>query len=515
MSEEILINVTPRETRVAVVENGMLQELHIERGWSRGVVGNIYKGKVQRIMPGMQAAFVDIGLDRAAFLHANDIHGARAPEVADQVPAVAVADAGVGDGAPVATPASPAMPTPGARPIHELLRDGQDIVVQVVKDPIGSKGARLTTQLSIPSRYLVLLPQSEVVGVSARIEDEAERARLKGLVAELAPQGCSHGYIVRTNAEGQPAEALADDIAYLARAWTQVEDLAASSRVGSCIYEDLSLPMRAIRDLMRRDVEKVKVDSRETFERLRQFASRYMPALAERIEHYSGERPIFDLYGVDDEIQRALEKQVPLKSGGYLVIDQTEAMTTIDVNTGSFVGQRNLEETVFRTNLEAAQAVARQLRLRNLGGIIIIDFIDMAHDTHREAVLQELAKALSFDRTRVTLNGFTSLGLVELTRKRTRENLSHVLCEPCPSCQGRGRLKTPQTVCYEIQREIVREARRYDAKEFRILAAPNVIDLFLDEESQSLAMLIDFIGKPISLAVETAYTQEQYDIVLM
>src|SRR5690606_5698054 len=356
MSEEILVNVTPRETRVAVVENGMLQELHIERGWARGVVGNIYKGKVQRVMPGMQAAFVEIGLERAAFLHASDVmRSLPTPEIA-------------GD-----EEAPPAQPQP-VPPIGELLRDGQEIVVQVVKEPIGTKGARLTTQISIPSRYLVLLPQSRTIGVSARIEDEAERARLKSLVGELVADG-QHGYIVRTNAEGQPAEALAEDIAYLGRAWALIERQVRETRVGSRIYEDLTLPMRAVRDLMRRDVEKVKVDSRETCDRLRTFAAQYMPGLAEKIEHYSGARPVFDLYGVEDEIQRALEKEVPLKSGGYLVIDQTEAMTTVDVNTGSFLGQRNLEETVYRTNLEAAQAVARQLRLRNLGGIIIIDFI--------------------------------------------------------------------------------------------------------------------------------------------
>ena len=501
MTEEILVNVTPRETRVAVVENGMLQELHIERGWSRGVVGNIYKGKVQRVMPGMQAAFVEIGLERAAFLHAND--------VTRSLPTPELRGDGIGGDEAAPVPAAPAPP------ISELLREGQDIVVQVVKDPIGTKGARLTTQLSIPSRYLVLLPQSKVIGVSARIEDEAERARLKSLVGELAVNGHHHGYIVRTNAEGQPSEALAEDIAYLGRAWALIEQQKLEARVGARIYEDLTLPMRAVRDLMRRDVEKVKVDSRETCDRLRTFAAQYMPGLAEKIEHYSGARPVFDLYGVEDEIQRALEKEVPLKSGGYLVIDQTEAMTTVDVNTGSFLGQRNLEETVYRTNLEAAQAVARQLRLRNLGGIIIIDFIDMENADHRSAVLAELDRGLEKDRTRLTVNGFTQLGLVEMTRKRTRESLAHVLCETCPTCSGRGEMKTAQTVCYDILREILREAKQFNAREFRILASQSVIDMFLDEESQGLAQLGDFIGKPISLQVETLYTQEQYDIVLI
>ncbi|BCT93080.1 ribonuclease G [Lysobacter helvus] len=495
MTEEILVNVTPRETRVAVVENGMLQELHIERGWRRGVVGNIYKGKVQRVMPGMQAAFVEIGLDRAAFLHANDIvRPAPLPS--------AEGDEG------------PMPPTQQARPIFDLLREGQDVVVQVVKDPIGSKGARLTTQLSIPSRYLVLLPQSRVIGVSSRIEDETERARLKSLVAEFAGGG-EQGYIVRTNAEGQPAEALAEDIAYLSRVWALVENHTASTRVGACIYEDLNLPMRAVRDLIRRDVEKVKVDSRETFDRLRVFAAQYMPGLAEKIEHYSGARPIFDLYGVEDEIQHALEKEVPLKSGGYLVIDQTEAMTTVDVNTGSFLGQRNLEETVYRTNLEAAQAVARQLRLRNLGGIIIIDFIDMVDAEHRRQVLRTLEKSLAKDHAKTTVYDFSPLGLVEMTRKRTVESLERQLCEPCHECGGRGTLKTSETVTYEIFREITRAVRQFEAARLLVIASPKVVARITDEESAAVAELEEFLGKSIRFQSDEQYLQEQFDVVLL
>lgn len=493
MTEEILINVTPRETRVAVVENGMLQELHIERGWRRGVVGNIYKGKVQRVMPGMQAAFVEIGLERAAFLHASDI-----------VKPMAMAEPGDGESLPPA-------PT---RPITELLREGQEIVVQVVKDPIGSKGARLTTQLSVPSRYLVLLPRTRVIGVSARIEDEAERTRLKAIVHELTPGG-EHGYIVRTNAEGQPAEALAEDIAYLSRAWALIESRAQQARVGERVYEDLSLPMRAVRDLMRRGVEKVRVDSRETSEKLRTFAAQYMPGLAEKIEHYTGARPIFDLYGVEDEIQRALDKEVPLKSGGYLVIDQTEAMTTIDVNTGSFLGQRNLEETVFRTNLEAAQAVARQLRLRNLGGIIIIDFIDMVDPEHRRQVLRQLEKSLARDHAKTTVYEFSPLGLVEMTRKRTTESLERQLCEPCSQCGGRGSVKTPETVTYEIFRDIVRQVRQFDAQRLLVIASPKVVARITDEESAAVAELEEFLGKTIRFQADDQYAQEQFDVVLL
>ena len=496
MSEELLVNVTPRETRVAVVENGMLQELHIERGGQRGVVGNIYKGKVQRVMPGMQAAFVDIGLERAAFLHANDIF--RGVQF----------DQPEGDEPPATQPQVQI-------PITELLRDGAEIVVQVVKDPIGSKGARLTTQISIPSRYMVLLPRSRVVGISARIEEEDERARLKGLMAELAPTGGTHGYIVRTNAEGQPAEALAEDIAYLGRVWQLVERESATAKVGSCVYEDLSLPLRAVRDLIRRDVDKVKVDSRETCERLREFAAQYMPALAEKIEHYAGARPIFDLYGVEDEIQRALEKEVPLKSGGYLVIDQTEAMTTVDVNTGSFLGQRNLEETVYRTNLEAAQSVARQLRLRNLGGIIIIDFIDMVDAEHRRQVLRTLEKSLARDHAKTTVYDFSPLGLVEMTRKRTVESLERQLCEPCHECSGRGTVKTAETVTYEVFREIVRAVRQFDAARLLVIASPKVVARITDEESNAVAELEEFLGKSIRFQADGQYMQEQFDVVLL
>ena len=496
MSEEILVNVTPRETRVAVVENGMLQELHLERGWSRGVVGNIYKGRVQRVMPGMQAAFIDIGLERTAFLHANDI--ARPANVP------AVGSEGEGE---EAVPPSP-------RPIGELAREGREVVVQVVKDPIGSKGARLTTQLSIPSRYLVLLPDTQVVGVSARIEDEAERARLKGIVAAVAGDS-GHGYIVRTNAEGQPQEALAEDIAYLQRAWQQVERDSREARVGARVYEDLSLPLRAVRDLMRRDVEKVKVDSRETCEKLRAFAAQYMPGLAEKIEHYAGPRAIFDMYGVEDEIQRALEKEVPLKSGGYLVIDQTEAMTTVDVNTGSFVGQRNLEETVYRTNLEAAQSVARQLRLRNLGGIIIIDFIDMFDPEHRRQVLRTLGKSLARDHAKTTIYDFSPLGLVEMTRKRTVESLERQLCEPCHECGGRGMLKTTETVTYEIFREVVRAVRQFEAARLLVIASPKVVARITDEESAAVAELEEFLGKSIRFQADAQYLQEQFDVVLL
>jgi ribonuclease G len=509
MSEEILINVTPRETRVALVENGMLQEVHVERASRRGYVGNIYKGKVSRVMPGMQAAFVEIGLDRAAFLHASDIVRPHATVTGENGEAAAA-------------------PSP---PITELVRDGQDIVVQVVKDPIGTKGARLTTHLSIPSRYLVLLPYSKVLGVSVRIEDEAERQRLKDMLAALAtaidpgpaavpattatPAVPRLGYIVRTNAEGQSREALAEDIDYLGKLWANIQEQMARTRVGERIYEDLSLPLRALRDLMRPSIEKVRIDSRETLERAQRFVSQFMPELAERVEHYPGERPIFDLYGVEDEIQNALKKDVPLKSGGYLIVDQTEAMTTIDVNTGGFLGTRNLEETVFRTNLEAAQAAARQLRLRNLGGIIIIDFIDMTDEEHQRQVLRQLQKSMARDHAKATVYDMSPLGLVEMTRKRTTESLERQLCEPCPACSGRGSVKTAETITYEIFREITRAVRQFDAQQLLVLAAPKVVNRILEEESVAVAELEEFIGKTIRFQPEEHYSQEQYDVVLL
>ncbi len=493
MSEEILINVTPRETRVAVVENGMLQEVHIERALRRGYVGNIYKGKVSRVMPGMQAAFVEIGLGRAAFLHASDIVR----------PAPSLAPEG---GEPTAP-----MPTP---PITELIREGHEVVVQVVKDPIGSKGARLTTHLSIPSRYLVLLPYTRMVGVSVRIEDEAERARLKECLTALT-QDDPLGYIVRTNAEGQNAEALAEDVAYLGRLWQVVQESIARAKVGDRVYEDLPLSLRALRDLMHRDIEKVRVDSRETFERTLNFVRQFMPELADRVEHYPGERPIFDLYGIEDEIQRALKKDVPLKSGGYLIVDQTEAMTTIDVNTGAFLGHRNLEETVYKTNLEAAQAAARHLRLRNLGGIIIIDFIDMTDPEHRRQVLRTLERALSRDHAKTTVYEMSPLGLVEMTRKRTTESLERQLCEPCPACNGRGNVKSAETVTYEIFREITRAVRQFDAAKLLVLAAPKVVARILEEESAAVAELEEFIRKTIRFQAEEHYSQEQFDVVLL
>jgi ribonuclease G len=487
MNEEFLVNFTPQETRVALMQGGIVQELHIERTASRGLVGNVYLGRVVRVLPGMQSAFIDIGLERTAFLHVADIWAQRQ-------------NGNGGD---------------GAKPIEKILSEGQHLIVQVLKDPIGTKGARLSTQISIAGRLLVYLPQEKHIGISQRIEGEAEREQLRGKLQQLVPPDETGGFIVRTMAEKASDEELVNDIAYLRKIWAEVKNAAVAARPPALLYEDLNLGQRLLRDLVTPQTTRIVIDSRENYQKLTAFAQEYMPQLVGLLEHYTGERPLFDLHGVEDEIQKALARRVDLKSGGYLIIDQTEAMTTIDVNTGGFVGLRNFDDTIFKTNLEAAQTIARQLRLRNLGGIIIVDFIDMQNEEHKAAVLAELEKALARDHTRLSVNGFTALGLVEMTRKRTRESLAHILCEPCPTCGGRGEVKTARTMCYEILRELLREARQFNAREYRVLAAPSVIDLFLDEESASLAMLSDFIGKPISLQAESGYTQEQFDIVLL
>ena len=483
MSEEILINVTPQETRIAMMENGVLQELQIERSTSLGLVGNVYRGVVCRVLPGMQSAFVEMGLQRAAFLHAGDI--LECGELEAQ------------------------------RPIQEVLREGQSLMVQVIKEPIGTKGARLTTHISIAGRFLVYLPQQDHIGVSQRIEDEAERTLLKSRLIDLLPEGQVGGYIIRTMSESATDEELLADIDYLTKTWLHICTKSTVVPERTLIFQDLNLSMRVLRDVLCANTEKVRVDSSETYQKLVDFANVYANTALDKLVHYQGDRPLFDLYNIEQEIEKALSRKVELKSGGYLIFDQTEALTTVDVNTGSFVSGKNLSDTIFKTNLEAAQSIARQLRIRNLGGIIIIDFIDMDENTQREAVLEELQKAVLLDRSRININGFSALGLVEMTRKRTRESLAHILCEPCNACQGRGEIKTAQTVCFEILRELLREARQFTARELRVLAAPKVIDMLQDEESQSLANLSDFIGKPISLQAVAQCSQESFDIILL
>ncbi|MEM7764964.1 MAG: ribonuclease G [Pseudomonadota bacterium] len=495
MRDELLINITPSEQRAALVENGVLQELFIERASRRGIVGNIYKGRVSRVLPGMQAAFIDIGLERTAFLHASDIYKP--------------ADGGGDDSGETVILPKPALS------ITDLVSEGGEILVQVLKDPLGTKGARLTTFVTLPSRYLVMMPKSESLGVSSRIEDEQERQRLRDILESIVPPDSSNGYIVRTAAEGASYDALRADMMFLDRLWEGIRKQAGNVSPGKIVHEDLALALRILRDTVQDDIERIRVDSQTQFERMRQFASSFLPELTEKIELYSGRRPIFDLYGVEEDIGKALERKVPLKSGGYLIFDQTEAMTTVDVNTGAFVGSSNLEDTLYRTNLEATVAIARQLRLRNLGGIIILDFIDMAEPVHREKVLHALQAALANDPAKNQVMPVSPLGLVEMTRKRTRESLEHILCIACPTCEGRGSVKTPQTVCYEIFREILRQHRQFSFDELMILAHQDVIELMLDEESTGLAEITESTEKTVRLQSESLYAPDQYDVVLM
>ena len=486
--EDILVNVTPREVRAALLENGILQEVHIERAARRGLISNIYKGKVSRVLPGMQAAFIDIGLDRSGFLHASDIANGRSPDTGD-------------DGTP---------------DIRELIREGSEVLVQVVKDPLGTKGARLSTFMTLPSRYLVLLPDGSGVGISARIEDEDERERLRDMLGDLLDGLDSPGgVIVRTAAEGAPVEALRADLGFLLKLWSAVQVECSKGKVKTLIHEDLPLPIRIMRDMVTSDIEQILVDSREDFLSMKAFAASFLPELEPKLTLYEKRRPIFDLHGVEDEIKKSLDRSIPLKSGGYAIFDQTEAMTTVDVNTGGYVGHRNLEETIYRTNLEAAVAIARQLRLRNLGGIIIIDFIDMVVEEHRKRVMEVLEQSLARDHARHQLTPFSPLGLVEMTRKRTRESLQRILCEDCSHCNARGFIMSAETVCFEVFREVIRQHRQFTFDELLVLAHQDVIDLLLDEESNGLLELEQQIGKPIRLQPESLYLLDQFDVVLI
>lgn len=487
---EILVNVGARETRAALIEDGVVQEIFIERTRRRRLVSNLYKGRVTRVLPGMQAAFVDIGLERTAFLHVADIIN------------------------PLLEEADPPPEAAAETDVRRLVSPGDDLLVQVIKDPIGSKGARLSTFVTLPARYLVYVPAGEGVAVSARIDDEQERARLKSLAAGLRLSDARGGYILRTAAQDAAPDALREDMAYLEHLWQIVRRRVNEVPAGSLVHEDLPLALRLLRDELSRGVAAVRVDSPEAYARMSEFAAQFMPGVAARIERYDASRPIFDLHGVEDEISRALERKVMLKSGGHLVIDQTEAMTTIDVNTGGYVGHRNLEETCYRTNLEAADAIGRQLRLRNLGGIIIIDFIDMREEPHRRQILATLERSLTADRAQTRIVNFSPLGLLELTRKRTRESLAHLLCEPCPACEGRGFVKTAETVCNEIFRELLRQ-ERCAGGELLVLAHQTVVDRLLEAGSAALAMLSGQVGRTVRLQVEALYGVDQFDVVAL
>lgn len=489
MTCELLINTTPLETRIAQVNGGILQEIHIEREAKRGLVGNIYKGRVSRVLPGMQSAFVDIGLEKDAFLHVADIlFRAEGQQINQQRKS-------------------------SASTISQRIHPGQDLMVQVVKDPLGAKAARLTTYITLPSRYLVFMPGEGPVCISQRISSVVERERLKILISQHCDK--AGRFIVRTAAEGVAEEELIRDAVFLRHQWTKICERKRNMGSGLLLHSELALAQRVLRDFVITELDRILVDSPMLYEALLEFTHEYIPEMAEKLELYKRQQPIFDLYDVENEIQRSLQRKVDLKSGGYLIIDQTEAMTTIDINTGSFVGCRHLEETTFNTNLEATRAIARQLRLRNLGGIIIIDFIDMRNEEHQRRVLHALELALSQDRAKTSIHGFSQLGLVEMTRQRTRESMEQVLCGECPTCQGRGKLKSAQTVCNEILREIIRVDHQYQAERFLVCASAVVGDVLKSETSNVLAEMETLIGKEIRLNIELFYHQEQFDVIMM
>lgn len=479
------------ETRVALIENGMLQEIFIERHNCRGHVGDIFIGKVVRVMPGMEAAFVDVGLERAAFLHASDISPIDSDgfEVRDEA----------------------------GKSIQELLREGQKLIVQVAKDAISTKGARLTTHLTLPARNLVYLPRSKHVGISQRLEQEEERERLLALLAECLQQqdwDQRGGFIIRTAAAAATADEFIEDISFLKRLWFKVEKRMKNSSEIKPVYREAPLYMRTIRDLITPQVKKIRIDDVDSCQQIIHFLDDYVPDLTTCVELYEGDSPLFEFCGIESEINKALSRQVKLKSGGDLIIDQTEAMTTIDVNTGGYIGGRNHAETVLKTNLEAATAIARQLRVRNIGGIIILDFIDMLDDEHKRQVHRTLAKALEKDHARTVITEISQLGLIEMTRKRTRESLGQILNSHCEACEGRGFQKSVETVCFEIFREILRIARTEENDVLLIVASQLVVDRFLEEESATLSRVLELVGKTVKYEVEPMYTQEQFDVVL-
>ncbi|MDQ6988922.1 MAG: Rne/Rng family ribonuclease [Mariprofundaceae bacterium] len=501
MSTELLVNVTPFEIRIARVENGLAEELYVERTCGKGLRGNMYWGKIQRVIPGIQAAFVDLGLKKSGFLYAGDVLGSRTSQE----------DLDTGDEGESARHEEDYRQN--IAPIGQLLREGQEVMVQVSREPISSKGPRVTGMVSLAGRYLVFLPDLDHVGIAKRLEDETERARLLDIAQQIkTPKG---GLIIRTVAEGHSLEDLQKDLDFLLRLWADIEKRKKNAGPGSMIHTELNLFLRVMRDFVDDEVEKIHIDSKEAYQSMKTFAESFMPEVVKRLFYYPGDRPIFDVYGVEEEIDRALKRQVKLKSGGSIVIDQAEALIAIDVNSGSFVGSRNLEETSFKTNLEAVHEVVHQLRLRNLGGIIVIDFIDMMDKKNQEKVLEVLNEALKRDKTKTCALPFTSLGLVQLTRKRTRDSLGRMLQVECTHCDSTGLKKSMQTVCYQLFREIVAEARAYPCQKLMVIAHPSLIDLMLGEENEMVVQLEQFLSKEISFKQDHEFTEERYEVVLL
>lgn len=508
MPSEILINVRPTETRVAYIENSILNDLKIERKTSPTLVGSIHLGKVIRVLPGMQAAFVDIGLDRAAFLYVGDVRGD--VDGSELIDAETARDGERPLGGHVGDPLDQAISKPK---IQELLTEGQSILVQVAKDPLGSKGARITTHVSLPGRNIVFMPTLNHIGVSRRIEDPAERERLRKLVVGLNPKG---GVIVRTAGEGATEASLQADIEYLHRLWQEIERKYEERTKPGLVHSEPDVELRALRDLLSEDVDRVITDDQESFKKITDFISQFMPKFNNKVSLYEDPLPLFDLYEIDIEISRSLERKSWLKSGGYIVIDEAEALVVIDVNTGRYVGKKDLEDTILKTNLEAVREIAHQLRIRNCGGIIIIDFIDMEKEVHREKVLTSLREELQRDRARTTVVSMSNLGLVEMTRKRIRPSLVKTLCEPCTYCDGRGYIKQKVTVAHEIFRDLEREGAIADPHATTVVHChADVGDYIYEEETEMLEDIEARINRSVVFKLEPSFHREQYEIFTM
>jgi len=507
MISELIINTTAQETRIALLENGVLAELHIERESDKGIAGNIYKGRVQRVLPGMQAAFVDVGLTRSAFLYVDDV--SKNDRELDSMLSV-FKDENDDMVVDQACPDAPAREESPFTPIEDILSDGMEILVQVIKEPLGSKGARISTHISLPGRHLVYLPTLNNIGISRRITDEAERVRLREIIQKIKPPGS--GFIIRTASEGATEEELLTDMDFLMKLWDNTQKRMEHAPAASLLHEDLSISLRAIRDLYSKNVRKVVVDSQETYNSIITFIETFMPQLKYSVELYAGDKPLFDKYGIEVEISRALGRSIWLKSGGYIVIEETEALVAIDVNTGRYVGKGNQGDTILKTNLEAVKEIAYQIRLRNLGGIIIIDFIDMEKKADRESVLNTLQEALKNDRAKTNVVNMSELGLVQMTRKRVRENLSGHLCDACPYCEGRGQIKSIAYISYEILRAIRKESRITAADELLISVHPDVASFLYDEERQALDELERRLRKKIIIKADPAFHHEKFEI---
>jgi len=518
VAREIVINSAPFETRVALLEKQRLVEIFIERSHDKGVAGNIYKGRVTRVLPGMQAAFVDIGLEKAAFLHGSDLYVDLGEEfIAEDSAAVPKATEASGKALSVESPLNEALPGealvagPRRVPIEEQLKKGQEVLVQVAKQPIGSKGARVTSMISLPGRHLVFTPSSHHIGVSRRIEDEGERARLKEIVeAERPPEG---GFIIRTACEGLSKREIQGDIRFLLKLWNRVLRKSEQGGAPVLLHYDMDLTLRTVRDLFTTDTERLLVDSPRDFQRVLDFVDTVMPRMKSRVELYEEAEPIFDRFRIEPQIAKALERKVWLKSGGYIVIDHTEALTVIDVNTGRYVGKKNQEETVLKTNLEAAKTICEQLRLRNIGGLIVIDFIDMEDRDHQLQIFDALSDAFKKDKARSKLLPVSELGLIELTRKRTRESLLQILCGSCPTCDGKGHVKATSTVAYEVLRRIQREgALNPTLVQITVSLHPAVAQFLQQYEERTLQAMEAKLDKKIVIKVTTGQSEGQYEV---